>query len=100
MAPIAARPLRVAIAGGDEERGDAGDLLGIPVAPGTDDPSQAQRGELAKPIWRGAGLWDSGRSALGHARHIGACPWQVRSRPAAVETRPNVRSEPNLTEAG
>jgi hypothetical protein len=39
----------VHIAGSDQARGDARDLLGIPVAPGMDDTCHAQRGEFAEP---------------------------------------------------
>jgi hypothetical protein len=67
---------------------DAGDLLDVPVALGMDDPSHAQRGELAKPVWRGeAGLWDSEKSAPGPPADAVAMRPSPESGRASLQTR-------------
>jgi hypothetical protein len=65
-------------AGGDKPRGDAGHLLGIPVAPGMNHTGHAQRSEFGEPVyqpslghpsqWGSPIQWGDLRRAAGDAR--------------------------------
>ena len=79
----------MSIAGGDEARGDAGDLLGIPVAPGTDNvcPPGGELTQLGREL-----VVSTGSGCSSTTSGTGLPPAAMPSRRLAMPSDPSASS--------